>query len=304
MPFVSIGALPPQPSGVGSATTFSVTAGTYPTCEHTACIKCGNPNADCTPIKAGCDAAGTCIKTTCCDDPGFVLPALFITGVNVCSRTVQTGCGSGVVNTSRPQTGDNFVAKEGDTTDPGTDCTYGTGDDPAPLTCDPPGAGSDTKGKVTKTLGDGSSDAPGVHLRLNTPSLSTAWAGDTGGCPTTATFDPGEFLLTQLPINTESTTAGARAAFVDSGLDGDTCDRAGQGFGTNGSGPVTIPSPPAAPVPYATGGGAVSVAASTIFSSQGLAGFDIGYIAVTSNSPITLQSPQACSCTPTAGCPE
>src|SRR6185295_4000626 len=267
-PWVTAGAIP-QPLAVGSSTVFTIAAaGAAPTCEHAACIGCGNPNATCTGITGGCgDPANNCIKTTCCDAPKLNIPAILIAAISTCVRVDQVSCGVGVVNTSNPQVGDNEVNKSGDTSDPGPDCQYGTADDPAPLACNVVGAGADTKGKVVRTLGNGSFDAAGIHFRFVTPELSTAWSGDNAGCPSTATFDAGETLLTQLVLQAEPSTAGATGKFED--MNGDSCKRAGGGFaGSPGDGPVTVGPPTVSPMPYG-GGDSVSVAIGPVFSGGG-----------------------------------
>jgi hypothetical protein len=126
----------------------------------------GNPN--------GCIPRAT---QGCCDQPGFIVPTFFVNILGgLCSRVDQINCGVGVVNTSNPQTGDNEVAKVGDTSDPGADCQYGTADDPAPKACTISGEGSDYNGKIVSTIGDGNADADGIHYRLTTPELSTTWS--------------------------------------------------------------------------------------------------------------------------------
>src|SRR2546426_1266393 len=83
-PWVTVGpGLQPLPTGI--TTDFNVAAaGSFPTCEHQACIQCGNPNAVCAAVKSGCDAAALNpsapqgVQSTCCDAPGFPLPALKI----------------------------------------------------------------------------------------------------------------------------------------------------------------------------------------------------------------------------------
>src|SRR5438128_1227817 len=117
-----------------ATTTFTVTAGSPPTCEHTVCIQCG-AIGKCADIQGGCDNCGggtdpACTSTStnvncpfgdeCCQSPGFVLPAILIgPGVlNFCTKTSQFDCGFGVINTSNPQTGDNELTKEADTSDP------------------------------------------------------------------------------------------------------------------------------------------------------------------------------------------
>ena len=90
----------------------------------------------------------------------------------------QVACGAGVVNTSHPQTGDNEVVKRGDTSDPGADCTYGAGGDDCPSPtckpCTPTGQGGDTKGKIVRSVGNGSSDVSGVQFRIRHPHLVLA----------------------------------------------------------------------------------------------------------------------------------
>src|SRR5579862_3679026 len=169
------------PTGISTKFTIA-TADTAPSCSHAACITCGNPGAACTGIP-GCGAppsapTAPCVKNTCCDTPGFTVPTFNVPILGgLCGRVDQVACGLGVVNSSRPQTGDNEVTKEGDTSDPGPDCTYGTADDcPSPTcktcTATPTGQGGDTKGKVVKTIGNGSADTAGIHFRLPTPMLA------------------------------------------------------------------------------------------------------------------------------------
>src|SRR5437870_638822 len=89
---------------------------------------------------------------------------------------------------------------------------------PAPdAACSPTGAGNDYKGKIVRTIGNGSADAPGVHFRLNTPELSTTWMDSNNPCPDGSTFDDSEKLglVSQLIIKAEPTSAGASGAFVD-----------------------------------------------------------------------------------------
>jgi len=215
-------------------------------------------------------------------------------------------CGFGVVNTSNPQVGDNEITKMGDSSDPGRDCEYGTADDPARKPCTVAGVGSDIKGKVVRTVGNGAFDANGIHYRLAVPSLSTTWTdGNTNpGCadPTHATFDPGELLVSQIILNAEFTTAGATAGFSD--LNGDGCKLAGSGFTRNfDAGPYTIGSPPAAPQPYDGSSGSIAVAGGIAFSGHGPLN-DIGFIAVLPDAPISRLPAQSCTCTPVAGCPE
>src|SRR5439155_3233362 len=120
------------------------------------------------------------------------LNVLLLGGIR--GRVVQAACGTGVVNSSRRQTGDNEVIKAGATTDPGADCTYGTLDEPAPALCTPVGAGSDAKGKIVRTVGNGSADVSGVHFRITTPMLATVWQDSDNPCPDGSTFDSGEGL--------------------------------------------------------------------------------------------------------------
>src|SRR4029077_21153394 len=124
--------------------------------------------------------------------------------------------GLGVVNTSHPQTGDNEVSKTGDTSDPGPDCIYGTADDPPPSPfCTAATQGADTKGKVVKTIGNGSSDVSGIHFRLPTRMLATVWQDSQNPCPPGSTFDNGEGLIAQLVLSADTTTAGATGSFSD-----------------------------------------------------------------------------------------
>ena len=175
----------------------------------------------------------------------------------------QVACGAGVVNTSRPQTGDNEVIKQGDTSDPGADCTYGTGDDcPSPTckACTPPGQGSDTKGKIVRAVGNGSADVSGVHFRLPTPMLATVWQDTQNPCPDGSTFDDGESLIAQLVLNAEPSSAGATGSFTDLNTDG--CKHAGAGFSTaSPDGPIAVGTSVARPQSYDGSVGAIQVAA-------------------------------------------
>ncbi|HJQ84251.1 MAG TPA: hypothetical protein VKA21_09260, partial [Candidatus Binatia bacterium] len=289
-----------------------------PTCEHAVCIPCGNPNAAC-PGVPGCEVAGNpngCVPRGtqgCCDQPGFVVPTFFVNILGgLCSRVDQIGCGTGVVNTSNPQTGDNEVTKMADTSDPGPDCTYGTGDDPAAKPCTVIGEGNDYNGKILRTLGNGAADASGIHFRLTTPELSTTWTdnqSNPGECATGSTFDDGEVLVSQILIKAEPTTAGASGAFIDQNAD--SCRRAGNGFisaaNAQTDGPITVPGAPAGPArPQSYDGtvGAVTTAVSEVFSGPNSPIRDIGFVAITPNLPATVIATQACSCTPVAGCPE
>jgi len=307
-----------QATPVGAKTVITVTAGSRPTCEHSACITCGNPDAACAGIPGCADPSSGCFKSTCCDNPGFTLPSLLIGPgtLNICTRVDQIRCGTGVINTSRPQTGDNEVTKMGDTSDPGPDCCYdghpgseciggvNMNDDPAAKVCNTTasGAGGDTKGKIVRTVGNGTPDASGIQIRLQTPGLSTAWFNDNQGCPPDATFDTGESLASQLILATEPTTAGASAGFVD--MNGDGCASAGSNFtGTPTSrGPYTIGAPAVLPLPY--GGTAFRTAAAGLVFSGGVL-HDIGFIAITPTGAPTVVTPaQTCTCNPTPGCPE
>src|SRR5439155_7543302 len=168
-------------------------------------------------------------------------------------RLDQYRCGFGAVNTSNPQSGDNEVTKTADTSDPGADCTYGTGDDPPRKPCNTGGAGegNDRAGRVDRCVGDGVCDPPGIHYRLAVPSLSNTWQdlqSPTGKCNLGSIFDPGELVITQLVLNAEFTTAGATSCFKD--MSGDGCAVAGAGF-TNfdRTGPFTLGGPHASPQP-------------------------------------------------------
>src|SRR5947207_1673939 len=233
LPWVTAdGQVMPFPTGV--QTTFTVTAGSLPTCEPSACVPCGNPHASCAGVP-GCEVAGNpngCVPRGtqgCCDQPGFIVPTFFVNILGrLCSRVDQIDCGVGVVNTSNPQTGDNEVDKKADTSDPGPDCIYGTTDDPAHKSCTATGEGNDLNGKIVRTLGNNSPDANGIQFRLNTPELSTTWTdgqSPAGTCANGSTFDDGELLVSQLVLKAEPTSAGASGSFVD--MNGDGCRRAG-----------------------------------------------------------------------------
>jgi hypothetical protein len=160
---------------------------------------------------------------------------------------------------------------------------------------------------VARTVGNGAPDAAGIQVRLQTPGLTTAWSGDTAGCPPDATFEGGtETVLTSLILRTEPSTAGASGAFVDQ--DGDSCalplGSAGFGAGAPPAGPIVVPAGAAAsPAPYG-GGPSMSAAIGQVFSGLGAAGFDIGFVAVTPNGAIATAPAGECTCTATPGCPE
>jgi hypothetical protein len=306
----------PFPSAV--QTTFAVAAGgTFPTCEHDACVPCGNANAPCQGVP-GCEVAGNpngCVPRGtqgCCDQPGFIVPTFFVNILGgLCSRVDQIGCGTGVVNTSNPQTGDNDVKKEADTSDPGPDCTYDTGDDPAQPLCTLVGQGNDYAGKIVRTIGNGAADAPGIHFRLITPELSTTWQDGQspgGTCADGSKFDDGEGLISQIVIKAEPTSAGASGAFVSLGPTGDTCKRAGTGFtAALPDGPINVqgaPAGPARPQSYDGTVGSVTTAVSEVFSGPNSPIRDIGFVAITPNMPAAIVPPVACNCTITPGCPE
>jgi len=329
LPWVTAdGQVMPFPTGV--QTNFTVTPGTFPACEHSACIPCGNPNASCAGIP-GCEVAGNpngCVPRGtqgCCDQPGFIVPTFFVNILGgLCSRVDQIDCGVGVVNTSNPQTGDNDVIKMADTSDPGADCCYNghpgseclggvnTNDDPPAALCTPTGAGNDFKGKIVRTLGNGSPDANGIQFRLSTPELSTTWTDSQspqGTCANGSTYDDGELLVSQIVLKAEPTSAGASGAFVD--MNGDGCRRAGSGFiaptNADTDGPITVPGGAAGPLrPQSYDGtvGAVTGAVSEVFSGPNSPIRDIGFVAITPNQPAVVVPAVTCSCTPVAGCPE
>src|SRR5207302_1630628 len=114
----------------------------------------------------------------CCDQPGFVVPTFFVNILGgLCSRVDQIGCGTGVVNTSSPQTGDNEIDKKADTSDPGPDCIYGTADDPAAKPCTLAGAGTG----FTAALPDGPITVPGAPAG---PARPQPYDGTTGSVTT------------------------------------------------------------------------------------------------------------------------
>jgi hypothetical protein len=311
LPWVTAdGTLMPFPTG--SQVTFTVNdAGTFPACEHSLCIPCGNPNAPCAGIP-GCEVPGNpCITRGtqgCCDQPGFIVPTFFVNLLGgLCSRVDQISCGVGVINTSNPQTGDNEVDKVADTSDPGPDCTYGTADDPAPVACST--AGSDANGRIARTIGNGSADASGIQYRLTTPQISTTWIdmqSPAGICADGSKFDDGETLVSQLLLKSEPTTAGASGGYGDQ--NGDACSRTGFGFGgTNPDGPIVVAPAPAGPLrpqPYDGSSGSVAAAVSEVFTGSGTPLKDIGFVAITPYLPAEVVPALACCCSASAGCPE
>jgi len=312
------GVVLPFPTGIATALTISA-EDPPPHCNHTACIPCGNEAAACAGLPAcGAPPAAPnpgCIKNTCCDQPGFTIPTFLVPLLGgLCSRLDMYRCGFGVVNSSNPQVGDNEVTKTGDTSDPGPDCEYGTADDPPAKPCNtldaPPGAGHDLKGKVSRRVGNNAFDMNGIQYRASVPSLSTTWQdgqSPSGTCAPGSIFDGNELIITQLVLNAEFSTAGATGSFAD--LNGDGCARAGAGFSNaNKNGPFTLGSPPAAPQPYDGHTDALGVASTAVSAGIALSGggplYDIGFIAVLTNGPITRLPTASCSCTQTPGCPE
>src|SRR3989441_7365443 len=308
LPWVTAdGQIMPFPTGVQTTVTVNG-ADAFPKCEHAACVACRNPNASCAGIP-GCEVTGNpngCVPRGtqgCCDQPGFVVPTFFVNILGgLCSRIDQIGCGTGVVNTSSPQTGDNEVDKKADTSDPGPDCIYGTTDDPAAKPCTLAGAGADYNGKIVETVGDGTPDADGIHFRLVTPELSTTWSdgqSPPGTCASGSTFDDGELLVSQIVIKAEPTSAGASGSFED--LNGDGCKRAGSGFtAALPDGPITVPGAPAGPArpqsyDRATGRGTPGGRGG--FSGPNSPIPDIGFFAVTPNMAAVVVSAPGCSCT-------
>jgi len=262
----------------------------------------------------------------CCDQPAFIVPTFVVNILGgLCSRVDQIDCGVGVINTSHPQTGDNEVTKNGDTSDPGADCCYNghpgseciggvnLNDDPTLLAqggCSAGGAGHDYKGKITRTLGNSSPDANGIQYRLTTPELSTTWFDSQNPCPANSKFDGGsETLVSQLVLKAEPTTAGATGSFTDQNADG--CKRVGSGFISPAAaatdGPITVPGAPtgpASPQPYDGSAGSVAAAVSEVFSGTNSPIRDIGFVAITPNQPAVVVPAVTCTCTPVAGCPE
>jgi hypothetical protein len=207
-----------------------------------------------------------------------------------------------VVNSSQPQTGDNEVSKTGDTSDPGPDCTYGTPDDPLPQPCTAVGAGADAKGKIVKTVGNGSADSSGIHFRIPTPMLATVWQDSSNPCPDGSQFDASEGLISQLVLSADPTTAGATGSFTDMNMDG--CARAGSGFSnTSQNGPITVGPPVARPQSYDGTVGSIGVAAGPVLSGAPPLN-DIGFVGVLPNGPATIAPAETCTCVPVAGCPE
>jgi hypothetical protein len=300
-PFATAGGFGlPFPEGIKTVFTLA-SAASAPTCDHAACIACGNAGAACAGIP-GCGVPPAAPTDTCCDTPGFTIPTFVVPiAGGLCSRLDQIACGAGVVNTSNPQVGDNEVTKFGDTSDPGPDCRYGTADDPPPKACTATGEGADVRGKVVRTVGNAAFDPAGINYRLAVPALSSTWIDTANPCPQGSTFDGGnEILVSQIILNTDYSTAGATAGFVD--LNGDGCARAGAGFPQNG--PITIGSPPASPQPYDGSAGSVAASAGVALSGSGPLN-DLGFVAILPNGPITRVSPtESCTCTPAAGCPE
>lgn len=305
----------PLPPGIKTVFTIE-REDPAPTCNHSACIACGDPTALCPGIP-GCgstpgqpSASSGCIQNQCCGQAGFTIPTFNIPQLlgGLCSRLDQYRCGFGAVNSSKPQSGDNEVAKMADTSDPGPDCEYGTGDDPPAKSCDNNGAGGDPRGKVTRCVGNGTCDSDGIQYRFAVPSLSTTWKDAQNPCPTDAKFDSTEGLITQIVLNAEFTTAGASGGFID--LNGDGCSVAGAGF-TNfdKTGPFTIGSPPAVPQPYdsstcpADAPCSIAVTVGEALTGKGPL-FDTGFVAALSNGPMTRLPKEVCPCTGVTGCPE
>jgi len=337
-PWVTLGPLS-QPTPLNATTTFTVAEAPAPACEHAACITCGSlVTCPGLPACTTADCNGH-LSNQCCNNAGFKLPALFVMGVNACTRLDQNGSGSGVVNSSMDgaghNTGHNVVKKSGDTTRPdggGAACAY---DSPADTDkCTTPGcmgcsfsADSDTKGLVFRTVGvtacktgvppmgsNCPADADGIHLRLSTPGLSTTWqpaptsmGGAVADCTCAAGSDPtvcGKYhngtLLTQIQLNAEPTTAGAVGEFADH--NGDTCaiGPSSQGLSSaNPAGPISTVGGDSQK-PIPYGGTGVRSAAVGIAFSNVSGEGDIGFASVTDNSGPTVQPTQACDSVPVA----
>ncbi len=312
-PWVTVGpGLQPLPTGI--TTDFNVAAsGSFPTCEHQACIQCGNPNAVCTGVKSGCDAAATnpsapqCVQSTCCDAPGFHLPALQINlGLfRICTRLDQIDCGIGVVNTSNPQSGHNEVKKSADSLAPGADCLYASSIDCTGNTVTNPGdtddgaCQADNFGKIRTCRGadvNPNPDTEGVHVRLSTPGFATAWLiANDETCPSDAVFDgrhcnnthtsctmdadcggtpgsckPADSLFSSLYQIAEPTTAGATGEFT-SLKPGDGC---GLGPGSQGftpsspSGPIVVKADAPKPHPHGVDPGTAAGEGRTVAAGE------------------------------------
>ena len=115
--------------------------------------------------------------------------------------------------------------------------------------------------------------------------------------------------MSQIVLKAEPTSAGASGAFVD--MNGDGCRRAGSGFiaptNPDTDGPITVPGAPAGPLrPQSYDGtvGPVTGAVSEVFSGPNSPIRDIGFVAITPNTPAVVVPAVTCSCTPVAGCPE
>jgi hypothetical protein len=137
--------------------------------------------------------------------------------------------------------------------------------------------------------------------------MATAWTDKPpqspgAACPGNDTFDTGEIALAQLLLNAELSTAGASGRFVD--LNGDGCALAtgALGFGGSSPGPITLGPPTLSPAPYG-GGNNLMGAAGLVFPGNGPT-YDLGFIALVPFGTPTMVAGQACSCSPTAGCPE
>ena len=152
----------------------------------------------------------------------------------------------------------------------------------------------------------------GIQFRLTTPELSTTWTdgqSQPGTCANGSKYDDGELLVSQLVLKAEPTSAGASGAFVD--MNGDGCRRAGSGFiaptNPDTDGPITVPGGAAGPLrPQSYDGtvGPVTGAVSEVFSGPNSPIRDIGFVAITPNSPAVVVPTVTCSCTVAAGCPE
>src|SRR5207244_1866548 len=94
-------------------------------------------------------------------------------------------------------------------------------------------------------------------------------------------------------------------------MNGDACGRAGSGFiaptNADTDGPITVPGGAAGPLrPQSYDGtvGPVTGAVSEVFSGPNSPIRDIGFVAITPNTPAVVVPAVTCSCTPVAGCPE
>lgn len=289
IPWLEVGVLAPFPT---PAVTLKFTAAAPDAkCVHTTSVPCGPPSVGACPTTPGLPATDTC-----CTTPGLTTGTMFIAALGVCSRSDQTACGGGVIDTSVPMLGDNDVSKVGDTTTPsGPTCSY-VGTDVHPACA----AVEDALGQIKTTIGNGAFDAAGGHSRITIPLRSVAWFEISAPpCVATSTYDGApDLLISKSNLKLAGTTASATAMFMDSASDGDAI-----AFCSSGPGGPAMFNASATGAPDLPGAGARTVSVGVGLTGGGPS-YDLLFAAVTPFTSPVLVAPVAACTPPAAGCPE